>query len=107
MTSKGLRSFVDQYYELFDYNTLIRRNAGHENVIYDVYLPNIKQFLNTEFTWPAGRPSHIPMNIKYVRDLPREDLVVAVEYLGYVLGIHSRGGCIRFGELLDIAMNSC
>lgn len=90
--------FVEYYYDSFDYNNMIKKQwdynelhniPHHPNV--DIFIPNIKKFLNTTFLWPKDSIYSNITNFK-VSDLPKYMLIDLLECLGYVIGVTRHTG---------------
>ena len=99
----NLIKFVENYYDSFDYNEFVKENYiknkklyNYNDPIIDIYLPNIKKFLNTPFILKNTNP--IYNNIKKVFDLPENELELSLECLGYIIGINSHYG-VSFYQL--------
>ena len=90
--------FVESYYHSFDYNKMIKKHWDYHELHHithhptiDIHIPNIKQFLNTTFSWPSDSIYSNITDFK-VSDLPKYMLINLLECLGYVIGVTRHTG---------------
>ena len=111
MFHPNLMLFTENYYKSFDYNEFITKNNTKNKKLYnvnspeiDIYLPNIKKFLNTPFILKNKNP--IYNHIEKIMDLPEKELELALECLGYMIGINKHLGVSFYDLYIKYLKNS-
>lgn len=96
---EGMVSFVDQYYDLLDWADFCEKYKQKDTVpdndrVFRMWIENINRFLKTRFVYENGVPEY-----ERVEDLPVKQMLLALECLGYRIGINIHTGGYSFAEL--------
>ena len=97
----GLKNFVDQALDLIDIRIFYPRfkeRGGPQDGI-SMWVELIHVFTSMEVIYNRDIVSEKYKNVKYVRDLPEEDLKNCLIYMGYQLGMTEYTGGFNYYEL--------
>jgi hypothetical protein len=104
----GLKKFVDLSLDLLNLNSFFTnysKNGGNLNGV-SAWIELIRCFINLEIEYDKELVSANYRNIKYVKDLPEEEIEKCLIYISYQLGMTSHTGGLDFYELYKKIKNN-
>jgi hypothetical protein len=101
MLAKGLKNFVDKSLDLINISTFFpnfKEKGGPQDGI-SMWIELIEVFTSLEIIYNKDIVPNNYKNVKYVRDLPEEDLKNCLIYLAYQLGMTEHTGGFNYYDL--------